>query len=337
MKPLQRTIVALCAFVLWLASVSVKAADNPEAAKAALARDAVCTKCHNESWPTRPILAYYQTRHGNKADPRTPGCRTCHGQSDEHLKSPANSPDVVFSGTYKPKSSAEAQNGACLTCHRKDTKRLHWAGSTHQSRDVTCSNCHDVHAPTQRVLSKATQPEVCFNCHKTIRAQTLRISTHPIAAGKVACSDCHNPHGSTGPTLLVRNTVNETCYQCHAEKRGPYLWEHPPVTDDCMNCHTPHGSTTEPLLRARPPYLCQQCHGDGAPHPGNVYSGAGLPGGAFANINAATTAQSTVINPITGARITANNPPPQMAFRGCANCHSQLHGSNHPGGNRFLR
>ena len=110
------------------------------------------------------------------------------------------------------------------------------------------------------MLTKATQPEVCFTCHKTQRAQTHRISTHPLDAGKMACSDCHNPHGSTGPKLLVKNSVNETCYTCHAEKRGPFLWEHQPVIDDCTNCHTPHGSTNAPLLKARPPWLCQECH-----------------------------------------------------------------------------
>ena len=31
------------------------------------------------------------------------------------------------------------------------------------------------------------------------------------------------------------------------------------------------------------------------------------------------------------------NPPPQLAFRACLNCHQNVHGSNHPAGNRFLR
>ena len=96
----------------------------------------------------------------------------------------------------------------------------------------TATRCTSAKDP---VLTKATQPEVCFACHKEQRAQTHRVSTHPIDAGKMACSDCHNPHGSTGPKLLVKNNVNETCYTCHAEKRGPFLWEHGPVIDDCTN------------------------------------------------------------------------------------------------------
>ena len=243
---------------------------------------------------------------------------------------------------FKGKAVAEARviNGQCLACH-DGGKRTLWSGSRHQNENVACTNCHQVHTSHDKVLAKATQPEACFACHKTERGQSLRISHHPIQEGKVACSDCHNPHGSAGPKLLQKNTVNETCWSCHAEKRGPFLWEHPSASDDCMNCHTPHGSTNPPLLRARAPWLCQECHGDGAPHPGNVYSAASLPGGRATNVNntggVSGTTQLGVTNPVTGARVTQNNPPAQLAFRGCVNCHAQVHGSNHPAGNRFLR
>jgi predicted CXXCH cytochrome family protein len=129
---------------------------------------------------------------------------------------------------------------------------------------------------------QATQADVCFGCHKAQRAQVRRVSAHPLATTgladtrKMACSDCHNPHGSTGPKLLVKNSVNDTCFTCHAEKRGPYLWEHAPVADDCTNCHTPHGSSNAPLLKARVPWLCQACHsGD---HAAQINSGANLAG-----------------------------------------------------------
>ena len=330
-----------------LMSAVAVAADAPsgkESAKKdlALRGDATCTRCHDAS-DEYPVLAIAQTRHGVKADGRTPSCTSCHGTSDKHINKPEGvserpKPDVTFKG--KGKSLAAAQNTACLSCHEAGNRKL-WHGSKHQTEDLACSNCHAVHTPHDKVLSKETQPEVCFSCHKGERAQTHRISTHPLAAGKMACTDCHNAHGSTGPKLLIKNTVNETCYTCHTEKRGPFLWEHPPASDDCLNCHTPHGSTNPPLLKARSPWLCQQCHGDGAPHPGNVYSGAGLPGGAVANINntggVSGSTQLGVTNPITGSRVTQNNSPAQLAFRGCANCHSQVHGSNHPAGNRFLR
>jgi DmsE family decaheme c-type cytochrome len=312
---------------------SMLAADPPDKqaqedfVKAALARDAVCTKCHDEN-DNKPILSYYQTRHGVKADPRTPGCQTCHGASNDHVKnprgvSPRPKPDTVFgTGTgTKGVSSADEQTDVCLTCH-KSGNRAYWSGSTHQFRDLVCSNCHVIHTPNDRVLAKVTQSEVCFACHKTQRAQIHLISTHPILVGKVACSDCHNAHGSTAPKLMVKDTTNETCYTCHAEKRGPFLWEHSSVVDDCTNCHTPHGSTKPALLKARVPWLCQDCHsGD---HGAAINSGANLPGGNATTVNG----QLPLGN---------QSPRAQTNARACLNCHVLIHGSNHPAGAKFQR
>jgi DmsE family decaheme c-type cytochrome len=332
---LQMASVGALAFAWCIAMPAVAAKQAPAAgvaptgpAQAALQKDAACIGCHGPTSP-KPTMAFYQTRHGNKADPRTPGCENCHGPSTTHIKDPASAPDVVFGAKSKHKSSANARSASCLACHEsKVLPQANWAGSQHQSRDVTCSDCHNIHAPDQKVLSKATQAQVCFTCHKAQRAQTQRISAHPLtttslaSTAKMACSDCHNPHGSTGPKLLVKNSVNETCYTCHAEKRGPFLWEHAPVSDDCTNCHTPHGSTTAPLLKARPPWLCQECHsGD---HGAQVNSGANLAGGNLTTTNGA-------LQP------GAASPRAQLAARACLNCHVLIHGSNHPAGAKFQR
>jgi len=61
----------------------------------------------------------------------------------------------------------------------------------------------------------------------------------------------------------------------HAERRGPFLWSHQPVQEDCTTCHTPHGSNNPALLKARTPWLCQQCHT--SDHSGPMNSGANLP------------------------------------------------------------
>lgn len=303
------------------------------AAKAAIAqeklrKDAVCTRCHDET-EQAPILSLYQTKHGVRGDARTPSCQSCHGESDAHVKAPSGGsaggkrppPDVQFrkGGAY-PVSHDKARGETCMSCH-EGGNRTHWDGGQHQANGVACNDCHQVHRPKDRVLVKETQPDTCYACHKKQRAETHKASVHPIDAGKVICSDCHNPHGSTGPKLVKKNSVNETCFSCHAEKRGPFLWQHASANDDCMNCHTPHGSTVAPLLKVRGPWLCQQCHSNLPQHPGNVYSGAGLPGGRVANAN--------LTNP--------NNPPSQLAFRGCVNCHQAVHGSNHPAGAYLLR
>ncbi len=323
-----------------LPDIGPSAAARAAQAKESLKKDAVCTRCHDES-ETAPVLSLYQTRHGVRGDARAPNCQSCHGASETHLKGASEGrknrppPDVVFKkGTFPP-SSDKVRGEQCITCHEGGL-RTHWDGGQHQKAGVTCNDCHSVHRPADKVLAKTSQPEVCFNCHKTQRAETHKASTHPIDAGKVACSDCHNPHGTVAQKLLKKNTVNETCFTCHAEKRGPFLWSHASANDDCMNCHTPHGSTIAPLLKVRAPWLCQQCHGGTTPHPGNIYSGASLPGGPVANANQST-ATTNPVNPLTGARLSANNPPAQVAYRGCVNCHSQVHGSNHPAGIYLLR
>jgi DmsE family decaheme c-type cytochrome len=307
-------------------------------AQEALKKDAVCTKCHDETEAT-PVLSIYQTTHGVRADARTPTCQSCHGESDAHVKGPSNgrpSPDVLFKkGSAHAKSGADQREAVCQTCH-KGGNRTHWDSSQHQANGVACNDCHKVHTKDGPSVSKFVQNETCFTCHKKQRAETHRISTHPIDAGKVLCSDCHNPHGSVGPKLVKKASINETCFTCHAEKRGPFLWQHASATDDCMNCHTPHGSTVAPLLKARSPWLCQECHAGTTPHPGNIYSGASLPGGPVANANVST-ASSNPVNPVTGARVGLNNPPAQFPYRGCTNCHSQVHGSNHPAGDALLR
>ncbi len=287
------------------------AADAPLIFKEGTSGDAVCTRCHGAN-EKKPILSIHRTRHGVAGQP---GCQACHGSSRAHVRhadEAASRPALDFGFSGANKSSAEVQSRTCLNCHAAG-KRTHWPGSVHPGNDVTCSSCHEIHQPQDKVLAKETQREVCFACHKTQRAQVHYLSTHPIAAGRIACSDCHNPHGSTGPKLLVKNTLNETCFTCHADKRGPFLWEHPPASDDCANCHTPHGSNIAPLLKSRPPWLCQGCHG-GSPHTSPAFSGRGLP-------------------PAAGGTA----PSQQMLLRACLNCHSAIHGSNHPSGARFTR
>ena len=295
-------LFALCAFVAGLAGFGPAMAQD-----GTLAGDKVCTQCHDENWP-KPVLSYYQTKHGTKADSRTPGCQTCHGASQAHVKASGGTPPDRTFGKNSQNTPAE-RSETCMSCHKRDSNRSHWEGSTHQLRDITCANCHTVHAPKDPVLTKLTQPQVCFTCHKQQRSEINRPSRHPILEGKVACSDCHNPHGSVGPSLMKRNSVVETCYQCHAEKRGPFVHEHEPVQEDCTNCHNPHGTVAENLLKIRPPMLCHQCH---TPHGGQVLQLTG-------QLPLQTSATSSGKN---GINYTQG--------RGCVNCHSQIHGSNNP-------
>jgi DmsE family decaheme c-type cytochrome len=317
-----------CAYAAGAPLPDLGATRTSNTASDSLARDAVCTKCHDEN-DNKPILSIYQTPHGVKGDPRAPSCQSCHGSSEQHVKNPQGTsvrptPDVVFGARLKTKtaSTPDAQNKACLGCH-KGTQRTHWDGSAHQANGLACTSCHQVHSAVDPVRNKLTQPEVCTTCHKDRRADIHKISHHPIGEGKVACSDCHNPHGSTGPHLLNKATVTETCTTCHAEKRGPFLWEHQPVVEDCTNCHTPHGSNISPLLKSRPPFLCDECH-DG-PHNSQAPYGAGAGGIQFPGSGLVPS----------GGR--APNPSSSAAGRACLNCHVMVHGSNSPAGSFLHR
>ena len=111
--------------------------------------------------------------------------------------------------------------------------------------------------------------------------------------------------------MLSQPTLNQTCNSCHADKRGPVLWEHAPVAEDCSLCHVPHGSVRTALLTKNPPLLCQQCHTT-ASHPSLARTAQGLPGGSSG-----------------GAAF--------LVAGSCTNCHSQVHGSNHPAGAKLMR
>ncbi len=310
MMKLLRQLMSVCLVAGMMTSLSAAiAADAPK--DLVLKGDAACTQCHDEADGPN-LLAIGKTRHGTIADSRTPSCISCHGASKDHLgyKGPDKppKPDVTFGA--KTKVAAETRDAACQDCHKKDADRSHWEGSIHQLNDVACSSCHKVHVAKDAVRDKRTQSETCFTCHKTQRTQANKPSHHPILEGKMACSDCHNPHGSVGPKLMKRGSVVDTCYTCHMEKRGPFVHSHQPVNEDCSTCHNAHGTTTESMLTTRPPFLCHTCHTPHAPIQPTVAAGSAPLG--------------TISGWWNGSTITQG--------RSCMNCHTQIHGSNNPTG-----
>jgi DmsE family decaheme c-type cytochrome len=285
-----------------------------------------CLKCHDED-SEYPVFDIFKTPHGVKADPRTPfatlQCEACHGpgvkgmlfmeeakRAGSHVgrvRPGEKRPPILNFGVKSDETVAE-QNNMCHNCHQGD-KHINWQGSAHDNGEIACAYCHIIHTANDPVLDKATQADVCFKCHQKERAEFFKPSTHPVRFGQLGCTDCHAIHGTSTPALLIRPTLNQTCYTCHAEKRGPFLWEHAPVVEDCSLCHTPHGSINPDLLTKRPPLLCQQCHSQ-IGHPSVAWTTQGLP----------------------------NAKPSGFLLSGsCTNCHSQVHGSNHPSGVKLMR
>ena len=271
-----------------------------------------CFQCHDD----QAVLAVFRTKHAVPDDPNSPfghgqlQCEACHGPGGDHAgrvrRGQERPPIPAFSSNTT--TSISDQNSYCVACHLGDTG-FAWHGSTHDDSTISCADCHTMHIERDPILATSTQAEVCFDCHQQQRTQSMKPYAHPVRQGKMDCTSCHNPHGDAPERLLAQNTVNGTCYECHAETRGPYLWEHAPVAEDCTNCHNPHGSNQPGMLSMRAPMLCQSCHSQ-AGHPSLPQDERGLPG---------------------------NAPSQLLLGQSCMNCHDQVHGSNHPSGSKLMR
>lgn len=285
-----------------------------------------CKGCH-----AAYVETYQASIHGKKGHPKTPAnageCTACHANSLEHAQKGGGRGvgGIVNPSPRNKAMSAEQKDQVCLTCHTGNRHLAFWESGRHRKNDVSCSDCHSTHGGNPQLLNvknppiqplqthtRVPQQEVCFACHRDIRAQLLRPSHHPVVEGKIKCSSCHNPHGTLSPNMINAESLNQLCTSCHADKRGPFIFDHPPVEENCMNCHTPHGGRSAKLLREKVPNICQDCH-DAAQHPGTMYDQR---------------------NAFTGSA-----PANRFFARACLNCHNEIHGSNHPAsrGRRFVR
>ena len=209
----------------------------------------VCYKCHSDMQQYQQIAGPHQICGANGFN-----CTTCH---DPH-------------GQIKEYSRKDL----CLSCHN-GAPTMAWQSSIHQHYGVACTDCHNPHPQTcvpqmvnishtnvvrpKRQMMSVQEPDVCYKCHQKIYGLNALPSHHPIKEGKMVCSDCHDPHGQeTGN--LKEATINLLCYKCHADKQGPFAFEHPPVREDCTICHNPHGTVANNLLKQPANFLCLRCH-----------------------------------------------------------------------------
>lgn len=267
-----------------------------------------CKACHRSYFES-----YTGSIHAQKTIPKSPankyGCETCHGPGGDHVEKSGEKGVGIFIFSKKFED-AQAKSAKCLTCHEEASLSF-WDLSKHQAAGLSCDSCHTVHSGTPKNL-KAKEPDLCNICHREIAFQQNKQSHHPIKEGKLKCTGCHDQHGGFGEKMVKANTVNELCYKCHADKRGPFLWEHPPVEENCLSCHTSHGSNHNKLLTSKPPLLCGSCHASGS-HNARVY-----------------TKQNT---------FNGLSPSNRMYARSCLNCHTNIHGGMGPieRGKTFVR
>lgn len=274
-----------------------------------------CSTCHDQI-----AAGFAKTVHGKAQIGSSISCESCHGNGDEHIAGGGDKSKIK----NPVKMSQAAASQTCMQCHSQVKEHAMWRGSKHESAGLSCLSCHSAHhSKTAIIGNKFASPfrepvvetkllkgssitDTCFQCHSDIRKAQYQRSTHLFRNEDREqiqnCSSCHEPHGSIGPKLMRSATVNGTCYSCHDDKRGPFLWEHAPAREDCGTCHKAHGSNNPALLQARTNVLCQQCHIQG-----RHQTVPGMPNSAW------------VFN------------------RACTQCHPAVHGSNHPSGVNLQR
>ncbi|MEO8670063.1 MAG: DmsE family decaheme c-type cytochrome [Tahibacter sp.] len=268
----------------------------------------------------------------------------------------------------------------CIACHQLEADHfshtlhalgLHAASKADPAIPV-CEACHgpgSLHAktPTTPGLIIAytqhagtpisTQTKTCLACHAGGAREQWVGSVHQ--RNDLSCSDCHNPMANfSGQGLLAKNTINDTCAQCHADVRLQFgKQSHMPLPEgqiSCTDCHNPHGSANKTLLKTasvnetcyechaekRGPFLfehapvrenCLTCH---SPHGSNQHALLVAPVPLLCQ--QCHTAQGHP-NDLQSPLSLGNGPHPdeRIMGRGCLTCHAQIHGSNAPSGPKF--
>ena len=243
------------------------------------------------------------------------GCESCHGPGGAHVEAGGGKGVgglVPFART-RPKPCSAHQR-ACLACH-KGGERAYWHGSAHEAADVACTSCHTLmeNVSHDHLLAKRTEVETCAACHPMqysriysnahmpLRPGAFEVST--ASEGKMRCSSCHQPHGTVTESLIPSISVNDQCLSCHAEKRGPFLWEHSPVPE---------------RLPELPRAARQHAAGD------------------------AQDERAPAVPDLSRLDGTCDEPAPirtiaSRSATSCLQCHTQVHGSNHPSGFALTR
>ena len=269
-----------------------------------------CKTCHADVWSKFYKNPHYKNVASGKETPENTGCESCHGPGGAHVAAHGGKATIV---AFSQLEAAKVLD-ACLRCHGETLARANIRRSSHTQAGVVCTNCHSIHkSPAPRFLLAAEkQPEMCYGCHADVRSQFSMPFKHRVNEGALVCTDCHNPHGAFQPTWrngerprMMQQVIaaEEPCLKCHEEKRGPFVFEHPPVRiEGCEMCHYPHGSANSRLLRRPVVFtMCLECH-NGAPGFSRTGQGDPVP---FQFHNLAS-----------------------PMYQNCTNCHSHIHGSN---------
>ncbi|NOQ24661.1 MAG: OmpA family protein [Bacteroidales bacterium] len=247
----------------------------------------LCFNCHE--------TAKEQTQKRNVHAPFEDDCFNCHQSHSSAEKGllTEKTPTLCFNcheGYTKKNIHAPAESGECSICHNSHSSD--YPKLLNESRtDKLCFECHDleipetniVHAPVQEgacddchdshqsdnsSFLKATSPQLCYNCHETVKEQTQKRNIHAPFADD--CANCHQAHSSTEKALLTEKTPT-LCINCHEgyTKKNKHA---PAESGECSICHNSHSSDYPKLLNeSSTDKLCFECHDLGITETQNVH------------------------------------------------------------------
>ena len=255
-----------------------------------------CKTCHEDIYNSFAKTPHWKTTYDTRRGPQWQGCEACHGPGADHVNGGGDKTKIF---TFKD-VKASVISERCLQCHEYGEEHSNFKRSAHEQNGVSCIDCHSPHhAKESQYLLKVKQPDLCYSCHLDKKAAFNKPFHHRVNEGLVKCTDCHNQHGGF-LTSQLRSTAAQdaVCFKCHADKAGPFVFEHAAVSaEGCVACHVPHGSSNPRLLkRSQINLLCLECH--------------------------TITLDSSVPEPIGPVHNQTQK------YQSCTICHTQIHGSN---------
>ena len=246
--PLALLLVGLPVIcLLGMADLAISHADDAGTGmtKAVKVGSETCLECHDAHAEKAKSGKHSLVAGGSKVV----GCEDCHGPGSAHAES--EDPMDILHGENR----VEWMQMNCTACH--SNFKNSWKEQKMMSAGMNCMDCHAVHQAPAKGSLKKPESELCATCHIQEFAKTKMPSHHPMGKGKMECSTCHD---MTGKTIFKAETPNDKCLSCHAQYRGPFVFEHAPVAEDCTICHDPHGSVADNMLKQNEPFLCLACH-----------------------------------------------------------------------------
>ena len=292
-----------------------------------------CMACHEDQFKSFSKTAHSRIQKAHWKS-ESVGCESCHGPGKAHVDGGGDKTKIkTFEG-----ETAKQISDTCLACHAGREEHNNFRRGEHWRNDIGCTDCHQPHsstrgevAPTSNGASslqaigpvaahastfapvrmlKRHEVQLCMQCHNETKSQFTRPFRHRVLEGAMKCSDCHNPHGGFElKQARLATGADAACFKCHADKQGPFVFEHAPLkVEGCTACHDPHGSTNPKLLkRSNVAQLCIECHSNIGVVAGEEPSGA-----------------AQVPHDLSNTR-----------YRNCTICHMKIHGSN--SSSRFFR